>query len=107
MYIIATNHRGKKEVHIDSIHSVYASDDDVYVVINDNELKVQEKLYDFETFPSFVRINKSEVVNITSIKDVKPLFNSKLKLELLNGEVLYVNRTYLKSFKNYLTGGVN
>lgn len=62
----------------------------------------REKLYHFEVKQYkdvFVRVNKSQVINLTKIKKVSPQFNSRLKLILSNGEVVYVSRTYIRKFR--------
>ncbi len=106
MFVDATNHRGKRELDLDNVLYARASNDDVFANTVDDQFKLSIKLYDIEEFEKFIRINKSEVVNITKIKDAVPLFNSKIRLKLIDSTILYVNRTYIKRFKTYLTGGV-
>ena len=48
---------------------------------------------------NFVRVSKSFLVNIAHIDLIKPMLNSKLKLIMSNKDVVEVNRTYVKSFK--------
>ncbi len=105
MIIKASNHRGKTELHLNDVLFVHALDDDVFANTLEEQYKLGIKLYDIETLEKFIRINKSVVINITKIKDASPLFNSKIRLVLTDGTTLYVNRTYIKSFKAYLTGG--
>lgn len=50
----------------------------------------------------FVRINKSNIVNIYKIKKIKPEANMRIKVLLVNGEYLQINRTYKRSFEKYL-----
>ena len=48
---------------------------------------------------NFVRVSKSFLVNIAHISFIKPMLNSKLKLIMGNKDVVEVNRTYVKTFK--------
>lgn len=103
-HIVGTNHRGKHQLPVEHIMYAYADDDFVYVV-NNETYKVNMKLYDIELIPWFVRINKSCAINVMKIKEANRLLNSKIKILLINNDVLYVNRTYIKGFKQFLQGG--
>lgn len=46
----------------------------------------------------FVRISKSMVVNIYKVKQVEADFNMRVKLVLLNGETIVMNRSYRNDF---------
>ena len=50
----------------------------------------------------FVRISKSNLVNIYKIKQLKPDINMKVYLSFDNGERICINRSYKKSFTEYL-----
>lgn len=50
----------------------------------------------------FVRINKSNIVNIYMIKKIKPEPNMKVSAILKNDEKLQINRGYKRSFEEYL-----
>lgn len=50
----------------------------------------------------YVRINKSNLVNIYKIHKIKPEANMRVMAILDNGEKLYINRSYKRSFQNYL-----
>ena len=50
----------------------------------------------------FVRVSKSNLVNIFKIKQLKPDFNMKVFAYFDNGERICVNRSYKKSFDEYL-----
>jgi len=105
--IEARNHRGKKEVLLSSVISCKGNDDSVVIYTNDGEFMINNKLYEIDQLERFIRISKSCVVNITKIKDASPIFNSRIRLKMINGNVEYVNRTYIKVFKDYLKGGVD
>ena len=50
----------------------------------------------------FVRISKSNLVNIYKIKQLKPDINMKVYASFDNGERICINRSYKKSFTEYL-----
>ena len=50
----------------------------------------------------FVRVSKSNLVNIYKIKQLKPDINMKVYLSFDNGERICINRSYKKSFTEYL-----
>lgn len=50
----------------------------------------------------FVRVSKSNIVNIYKIKAIKSEINMRIGATFANGERLYINRNYKKSFVAYL-----
>ena len=63
------------------------------------------KLYELEEMlprASFVRVSKSTILNIETLKGVKTLVNSKLEAILSNGERICVTRNYLKNIREAL-----
>ena len=50
----------------------------------------------------FVRVSKSDVVNVFKIRQLKPDFNMKVYAYFDNGERICVNRSYKKEFDEYL-----
>lgn len=67
--------------------------------------EVEESLTQIENYYKpygFVRINKSNVVNIYQIESIKPELNMRVRANMENGEYLMINRSYKKSFDTYL-----
>lgn len=60
--------------------------------------QLKEKLQNF----GFVRISKSCLLNINVMKNIRPLFNSRMEATLNNGEKVYVSRKYLNEVKKAL-----
>lgn len=60
--------------------------------------QLKEKLQNF----GFVRISKSCLLNINVMKNIRPLFNSRMEATLNNGEKVYVSRKYLDEVKKAL-----
>ena len=50
----------------------------------------------------FVRVSKSNLVNIYKISQLKPDINMKVYASFDNGERICINRSYKKSFTEYL-----
>lgn len=92
-----------KKVFFTEIFYFEAIQDKLYVYTKDSAFQLKNRLYEIEELhPSFVRINKSIVVNIFFVKKVRSLLNSKLRIELVDGQDLEVNRKYRKTFMEYL-----
>lgn len=75
---------------------------DIFLYTETNHYQIKEKLYEIEgkyEEYGFVRINKSQIVNKSYIKKIKPLFNSKIKIILKTNQVLEISRTYLEHFR--------
>lgn len=77
----------------------------IYALTKDKKYRLKEKLYQLEeelAAEGFVRINKSEIINILHIKEIVPWFNGRLLLKLDNKKEVEVSRSYAGDFKNYL-----
>lgn len=95
--------RELKKVFFSEIFYFEAIQDKLFVYTKDSAFQLKSRLYEIEELhPSFVRINKSIVVNILNVKKVISLLNSKLRIELVDGQDLEVNRKYKKTFMEYL-----
>ena len=69
-------------------------------------LEIRKRLYELEEILSdkdFVRISKSQLVNINKIKSLKPELNRSITAEVINGEILCVSRRYTKQIKTLLS----
>ena len=49
----------------------------------------------------FIRIHRSHIVNIESIKEIKPWFNGEYHVDLKDGTQLTLSRKYRQNFKDY------
>ena len=69
-------------------------------------LEIKKRLYELEEILSdkdFVRISKSQLVNINKIKLLKPELNRSITAEMINGEILFISRRYAKQIKTLLS----
>lgn len=71
--------------------------DGVYRIM-DTLASCEEMLWNY----GFVRVSKSNLVNIYKIKQLKPDLNMKVYASFDNGERICINRSYKKSFTEYL-----
>lgn len=81
---------------------VESFDKDIEILLIDEVVKVKPRLYQVMSLlpaDTFVMINKSQIVSLRKIKKISPQFNSRLKLTLSNGDIVFVSRTYLNMFK--------
>ncbi len=77
----------------------------IYARTDAKKYRVKEKLYQLEeelAAEGFVRINKSEIVNIIHIREIVPWFNGRLLLKLDSKKEVEVSRSYAADFKEYL-----
>lgn len=91
-------------VEIRSVAYIRACGNDTYAhTTRGDAYKIKYKLYELEDriLPrGFVRINKSEIVNIKHIQKIVPMFKGKLVLTLQGfPQGVDVSRNYVKSFK--------
>lgn len=92
----------------DKIQYFEADNNDVYCIIeNDKKIyKVREKLYELENkldSKIFMRVSKSNIVNILNVKEIIPWFGSKFLLKFKgSSKKVEVTRTYIKEFKKHI-----
>lgn len=97
-----------KEIFIlsfDEIIRIFAQDGDVFVKTSNKSYKVRLTLTELEKRldnKKFIRISRSEIVNIDYIKRLDLSFIGTIAVEFTNDEVSYVSRRKLKDFKKIL-----
>ncbi|QUI23898.1 LytTR family transcriptional regulator [Vallitalea pronyensis] len=70
----------------------------------DQQYVLSEKLYQLEEQlgeQGFIRVNKSQLINIKHILEINPWFGQKYNITMKNHTEIDVNRTYYKRFKAY------
>lgn len=105
IYITGFNEHGEKRVEARNILYFMMIGDDLHAVLLKTSLVIKYKLYELEELlekKGFIRTSKHAIVNLTKINYIKPAINSKIELEMLNKDIIEVNRSYLKSFKEAL-----
>ncbi|MBP3610639.1 MAG: LytTR family transcriptional regulator DNA-binding domain-containing protein [Lachnospiraceae bacterium] len=81
-------------------------DDRVFLYTEESVMEVRERLYELEeSLPGqdFIRISKSQIVNINKIKALKPELNRTILATMCNGEQISISRKYVKEFRSMLS----
>jgi DNA-binding LytR/AlgR family response regulator len=105
LHINGYNQYGQKSVECRNIQYFIVEQEDVFAVLSQTRLVVKQKLYELEELlehKDFIRISKYCLVNIGKIDYIRSALNSKLDLQMANGDHCEVNRSYLKTFKKAL-----
>lgn len=92
-------------VPIEKILFVESYGHEISINLMDDTYYVREKLYELEIELKdykFIRINKSQIINVGKIKKMKALLNYRIKITLINDKVVYVSRNYYYAFKDFL-----
>ncbi len=107
MDLKCVNSRGEYNINLEDILYFEAIGDHCFCFTMNNKYKVKGyKLKELEFLKEgFVRIHKSYIVNVFKIITLTPQINSRIKLRVKNQDVIYINRSYIKSFKAYLKKG--
>jgi two-component system response regulator LytT len=77
--------------------TIIVTNKDKYVV-SDTLVTCERKLKNF----AIIRVHRAFIVNINSIKEIEPWFNSTCNLIMTNGEKVPVSRTHIKKLKQLL-----
>ena len=97
------------ELHfINSFDVLYfeSVDNRTFLYTENDVLEVKQRLYELEVILSdkdFIRISKSQIVNINKIKSLKPELNRTILATMCNGEQLYISRKYVQTIRNMLS----
>ena len=81
-------------------------DNRTFLYTKDDVMEIKQRLYELEISLSdkdFVRISKSQIVNINKIRSLKPELNRTILATMSNGEQLYISRKYVKVIRNMLS----
>lgn len=87
-----------------NIFYIESVDDNSFLYTESEVFENKEKLYALENSlenSTFIRINKSTILNMNYLKSVRPLPNYRLEANLKNGEKLIISRHYMKAIKQY------
>ena len=93
-------------VNIQDVLYFEAVDNRTFLYTADEAMEIKQRLYELEEMLSdkdFVRISKSQIVNINKIKSLKPELNRTILATMCNGERLSISRRYVQAIKNILS----
>ena len=95
----------KRMIRRTEILSAYSEGQRVIVLTGDGRYAVQKKLYELENElgdTNFIRISKSEIINIRKIKSLDMSITGTIKLVLKTGYETYVSRRNVAKIKEKL-----
>ena len=90
----------------DEIMQLKSHDNRTYLYTKDDVMEVKQRLYELEIILSdkdFIRISKSQIVNINKIRSLKPELNRTILATMCNGEHLCISRKYVQAIRNMLS----
>lgn len=93
------------EICLEDIHLFECYDHDINAILMDKSYSIKYTLKELESklpVEKFIRINKSEIVNIDKIEHITPLLGLRLKLTLTSKKTAYVTRSYFYFFKDMI-----
>lgn len=97
----------EKLINTSDIYYIESVDKKTFVYLEKNVCRTNFRLYQLAQNLShlgFVQVSKSCILNISVLKSVKSLMNSRMEATLKNGEKIYINRKYLNGIKRALKG---
>ena len=81
-------------------------DNRIFLYTEGDVMEVKQRLYELEVILSdkdFIRISKSQIVNINKIRSLKPELNRTILATMCNGEQLSISRKYVQAIRNMLS----
>ncbi|MGO4369742.1 LytTR family DNA-binding domain-containing protein [Paenibacillus sp. MCAF20] len=84
---------------------VEASSDGLMAYTRSNRYSIKETLQYYENMwavKGFIRINKSQLINLLHVKEIIPWFNSRYVLRMDNNAELEVSKMFSKKLRNTL-----
>lgn len=87
------------------IYYIESVDNNSFLYTASEVYEIKEKLYALEKKleqTTFIRINKSTILNMNYLVSVEPVPNYRLEANLKNEEKLIISRHYMKDVKQYL-----
>ena len=95
------------EIPVVDIFYAESVDNRVFLYTEKDSFEVRLRLYELEEKlrgRSFIRVQKSMLLNLMKIKAIKPALGGRYSALLKNGEEILISRKYVADLKNALTG---
>ena len=107
--IYGTDERGERlAINMGSVISFYAEGQRVIALNADGRFYISKKLYELEKMlpePAFVRISKSEIINIRKIGKLDMSLTGTIRIIMKNGYSTFVSRRNVARLKKLLVRG--
>ncbi len=81
-------------------------DNRIFLYTEDDVMEVKQRLYELEIILSdkdFMRISKSQIININKVKSLRPEINRTILATMCNGEQLSISRKYVPAIRGLLS----
>ena len=81
-------------------------DNRTFLYTKDDVMEIKQRLYELEVILSdkdFIRISKSQIININKVKSLRPEINRTILATLCNGEQLFISRKYVPAIRSLLS----
>ena len=91
-----------KLINVSDIYYIESLNNETLIFSENNKYKTKLRLYQLiEKLgdSGFIQISKYCIININKLDSVRPLFNSRMEVKLVNGVRLDVTRKYLNGLK--------
>ena len=88
-----------------AIIAVFAQDGKVYADTKNGIYELKLRLYELENIldkTRFVRISKSDIINLKAVKNFDLSFTGTISVEMKNGKISYVSRRFVSKIKKIL-----
>ena len=106
---ISTEKDGRRiEIPLIDIFYAESVDNRLFVYTAKDSYEVKLKLYELEDMlrgRTFIRVQKSLLLNLMKIKSIKPALSGRYTALLKNSEEVVISRKYVSDLKNALKGG--
>ena len=96
------------KIDVESIYYFEYVDRNVFVYTEENVYESKQMMNEIEEQMTndFIRISRSQILNIQHIESLKPIMNGRLEARLHNDEKVIVSRQYVKTLKNKFLPGI-
>lgn len=98
--------RDEKLEILDQKHiiSIFSQDSKVYANTKNGRYELKLRLYELEDIleNKFVRISKSEIINLKAVKSFDLGFTGTISVEMADGSISYVSRRFVTKIKKIL-----
>lgn len=81
-------------------------DNRTFLYTRDDVMEVKQRLYELEIILSdkdFIRISKSQIININKVKSLRPEINRTILATMCNEEQLIISRKYVPAIRSLLS----
>ncbi len=106
-FSVAAKRDGKTfQLRLEDIFYFESVDSHTFAYTEKEVYECSMRLYELEdqiAKTDFVRISKSCILNVTTLKNVRGLLNGRMEAELENGEKVVVTRHYVEALKKKLS----